>query len=531
MSSAPPFGASIARELNALLGAGTATAELSTLLATAGDQWTRLKITARAGKLPPLPDVVAWPRSAQEVARLVAWAAERELPVVPVGGRSGTSGASVPLRGGIALSTARLAGAPNIDLARRLVEVEAGVLGLRLSEALSASGATLGHAPDDLEQATVGGWMAMRSSSEASSCSGSIEDVVSSLEAVDGVGQLLRTVDGPSAGLDLQQLLLGSEGTLCVFTAARLRIDSTPSATWARAVRMTSMERGVEALRRLVRAGLRPSRAVLLDPLEAMLDTRAHPATSRLPAPLRWILQAGTGEALRLGLRTPWLLNGLIETLPASPLLLLSFGMSGLRAQGDVDDLGHEALRVVAGPGTGGEDLGPQPLDRRLTSRTRLGGRRRALERAGAFVDVLDVAATWERVPALLGAMRRAAAGTALVLLRAQSPTLEGCAVELTLVGLGGPEAVDDATPQEVFDPGEELLTRLHAAELRHESCVNQVLEAAADAGATLSHHRGIGLQRQLFLPREHGEGMRQLRALKKAFDPRGILNPGKLLL
>ena len=62
--------------------------------------------------------------------------------------------------------------------------------------------------------------------------------------------------------------------------------------------------------------------------------------------------------------------------------------------------------------------------------------------------------------------------------------------------------------------------------------CSVAALETAARrAGATLSHHHGIGLQKQVFLPREHGEGMRQLRALKQAFDPNGILNPGKLLL
>src|SRR5205085_5230464 len=95
---------------------------------------------------------------------------------------------------------------------------------------------------------------------------------------------------------------------------------------------------------------------------------------------------------------------------------------------------------------------------------------------------------------------------------------LEGCSIYFTFIGLAGSSG----------EPGEEDLA---AAGSRYDACWQAGLSAAADAGATLSHHHGIGLHKQGFMPREHGEGMRQLRALKQAFDPRGILNPGKLLL
>ena len=71
----------------------------------------------------------------------------------------------------------------------------------------------------------------------------------------------------------------------------------------------------------------------------------------------------------------------------------------------------------------------------------------------------------------------------------------------------------------------------LEEAESRYDACWQAAMSAVADEGATLSHHHGVGLAKQAFLSREHGEGMRQLRALKRAFDPHGILNPGKLLL
>ena len=64
-----------------------------------------------------------------------------------------------------------------------------------------------------------------------------------------------------------------------------------------------------------------------------------------------------------------------------------------------------------------------------------------------------------------------------------------------------------------------------------YDDCWRTALSTVCDEGATISHHHGVGFSKQSFLPREHGEGMRQLRALKAAFDPHGILNPGKLLL
>jgi alkyldihydroxyacetonephosphate synthase len=91
---------------------------------------------------------------------------------------------------------------------------------------------------------------------------------------------------------------------------------------------------------------------------------------------------------------------------------------------------------------------------------------------------------------------------------------LEGCSIYFTFLGLAGGGGQGN----------------LSLAESRYDACWQSALSAACDAGATLSHHHGIGLHKQSFLPREHGEGMRQLRALKRAFDPHGILNPGKLV-
>ena len=102
----------------------------------------------------------------------------------------------------------------------------------------------------------------------------------------------------------------------------------------------------------------------------------------------------------------------------------------------------------------------------------------------------------------------------------------EGCALELKLLGLAGASA--DAIAHASVDDAE---ADLEEAQERRETVWAAALAAAADEGATISHHSGIGTSRQVFLRRELGEGVRQLRALKKAFDPAGVLNPGKVLL
>ncbi len=403
-------------------------------------------------------------------------------------------------------------------LPARTAEVGAGLNGQRLAELLDAQGATLGHFPKSIYASTVGGWLATRSAGQLSSKYGKIEDMVLAVEAVDGTGALLHTLDGPSAGPDLTQLLVGSEGTLAVITSARLRIWPRPTCRWLRGVRFPSVEQGLRAMQAVLRAGLRPSVLRLADPLDTLLAAAHAP---RVPQPLKWVVLGAQAEALRLALRAPLLLNRLVDALPEAALLVVGF-------EGDSEDEcteeGEAALAFCQA--ADGDDLGPAPGERWFANRYQAAYRGSPLFSAGAFVDTLDVATTWDRVAALDRAVRRAVGSHALALATFTHAALEGCAIEFTLVGLAG------ATAEEIGRGSrDDAETDLEEAEDRFDACWNAALSAVADEGATLSHHSGVGLAKQVLLPREHGEGMRQLRALKNAFDPQGILNPGKLLL
>jgi len=516
LPSATARGKALQREISALGVA--ASCEAVDLWAASRDCSAGALLWTKARVVPHPPDVVAWPEDVDQVAAVVRLAAQREVPVVPMGGGTGSAGGSIPLRGGIVLDTQRLTRPLEIDLPAGSVQVGAGLSGNRLEELLAHAGATLGHFPASLPAATVGGWLATRSAGLLSARHGSIADMVLSLEAVNGAGEILRTLEGPSGGPDLAQLLLGNEGTLAIFTSARLRIWRRPRGRWVRGVRFPSLRDGLRCVRDLLRAGLRPAIAQLHDPLDTLL-AGADPL--RVPQPLRWLVEGAQAEALRLSLRAPLLLNRLVDALPAASLLVLAFdGESEEYAAHE----GEVALAIC--DRARGENLGPAAGERSLQSMHRASWAQAPLFAAGAFVEMLDVATTWERAEALCLAVRRAAEGLAFVRAQFANAAPEGCALELSLLGFAGAPAEEVARGSR-----DDAEADLEEAQQRRETALAAALSAVADEGATISHHSGVGAFRHVFLRRELGEGIRQLRALKKAFDPRGILNPGKLLL
>jgi alkyldihydroxyacetonephosphate synthase len=502
LPTATARGKSLARDLAARNV--QVSCDAADLWAMSRDCWPRSLLWTKAGVAPHPPDVVAWPADVEQVAQVVQFAAENGVAVVPFGAGSGVCGGTVPVRGGIALDLKKLTGPLNIDLPSRVAEVGAGMNGQRFEELLNEQGATLGHFPSSLYCSTVGGWLAARSAGQLSSRYGKIEDIVLSIEAVDGTGAIVRTLDGPSAGPDLTQLVVGSEGTLAVITSARLRIWPRPRRQWLRGVKFPSIHNGLRATKAIMRAGLRPAVARLYDPLDTLLAGKTGGAALTLPQPLKWVVEGAQAEALKVALKAPMLLNRLVDALPAASLLILGFE--------DADDEGEAALALCRAER--GDDLGPSPGERWLANRYKISYRQSPLFSAGAFVDTMEVATTWDRLEVLYDNVRRAVQGHAFVLAHFSHAYLEGCSIYFTMIGWAGEDDGD-----------------LEDAESRYDACWNAALTAVADAGATLSHHHGIGLAKQVFLPREHGEGMRQLRALKKAFDPHGILNPGKLLL
>jgi alkyldihydroxyacetonephosphate synthase len=240
----------------------------------AGRDWWPLSVVwAMEGTAPALPSAVARPADAAQVAAVLETCYEAGVPVTPVAGASGVCGGSIPIFGGVSLDLTALNGVIDVDGPSLLVEVRAGTFGQALEDALrSEHGLTLGHWPQSIALSTVGGWIACRGAGQYSTRYGKIEDMVVGLEVAMADGRLIRTgwsAPRAATGPDLTQLFVGSEGTLGVIIAAKLRAHPVPAQERRAAYGFPDFEQGLDACRRILRRGATPAVLRLYDHSEA----------------------------------------------------------------------------------------------------------------------------------------------------------------------------------------------------------------------------------------------------------------------
>jgi alkyldihydroxyacetonephosphate synthase len=496
-----------AAELSRAVG-GRLSFEEQDRLCYARDMWPKALVLIRQGRIPPPPDAVVWPATEDEVAQVIRTARAHRIPLIPFGAGSGVCGGVCAVKGGIAIDLKKLERVEKVDRERLAVEAQAGVMGEVLERALNGQGFTLGHFPSSIYMSTLGGWLATRSAGQFSSWYGKIEDMVLSVRAVFGTGEVVATPTRPRRGPDLAQLLIGSEGTLCAFTGATLRVHPVPEHRAFRGIRFRTVAEGVEAIRQIFRAGLRPAVVRLYDPFDTALVGRSkRHEDGPLPPSLRGALESDLLPTIsrHLAPRTlgrPWLLNRAAHLLRQCLLVLVFEGEARRTAR-------EEAAARAVWLRAGGEDLGEEPGRNWFAKRYAVSYKMSKVFDAGAFVDTMEVAATWDRVLDIYDRVRAAVGRLAFVLCHFSHAYPEGCSLYFTFVSSAAPEE----------------------EERRYDELWRVALQAAMSAGATVSHHHGIGLLKSRELRAELGEGRRMLSALKRAFDPEGIMNPGKLTL
>ncbi len=236
------------------------------------DWWPLALHWSLAGKVPRRGALVARPSSTEEVAAVLAACNEARIPVTAAAGRSGVCGGSAPVFGGVVLDLTALDGWGAVDVTSGIVEVGAGVAGPELERVLTAHhGLTVGHFPQSFDLATVGGWVACRGAGQYSTRYGKIEDMVAGLEVVLADGTVVRTGGAPAAavGPDLDQVFIGSEGTLGAITRVWLRAHPVAVAERRAAYWFGSLAEGFEACRRILRRGATPAVLRLYDAIES----------------------------------------------------------------------------------------------------------------------------------------------------------------------------------------------------------------------------------------------------------------------
>ena len=201
---------------------------------------------------------VALPRTAEEVAEVVTWCYANGVAVVPRGGGTGYAGGAVPIDGGVVLALERLNRVRSFDPLVWRIEVEAGLSTAELRRVAREGGLLFAPDPGAAEQSQIGGNIATNAGGPHAFKYGVTGAWVTGLEVVVPPGDLVRprAVAKDVAGYDLKHLLIGSEGTLGVITAAWLRLTPAPEAAWPVIGFFDGVQGGVAAIERVVGSGL-----------------------------------------------------------------------------------------------------------------------------------------------------------------------------------------------------------------------------------------------------------------------------------
>ena len=232
-----------------------------------GDQSWLTYIHAHFGQPLNQPDLAVAPTTTQQVSAIMVLASRRAIPVTPVGGASGVQGAANANCGGILLDLTGMNRIREIDAASLTCTVEAGMIVKAFEELLNERGLSFTHYPASAEWASIGGSVAARGSGVLSTKFGNIQDHVLSLEVVLPGGQIVELPVVPKHGVgpEMTQLFVGAEGTLGVITAVRVKLRQVPVKRRFSAFRFPSLADGIEAGRRIMTTGLRPSVMRLYD--------------------------------------------------------------------------------------------------------------------------------------------------------------------------------------------------------------------------------------------------------------------------
>jgi D-lactate dehydrogenase (cytochrome) len=417
----------------------------------------------------PPPEAVVFCESTDDVAAVVALAQQHAVPVIPFGVGSSLEGHLLAVQGGVSIDLSRMNRVLRVNAEDLTVTVQAGVTRMQLNREIKDTG--LFFPVDPGADATLGGMAATRASGTNAVRYGTMRENVLGLTVVTASGEVIHTgtrARKSSAGYDLTRLFVGSEGTLGVMTEVTLRLYPLPEAVSAAVCHFAGVNDAVQATIQIIQMGVPIARCELLD-ANAVRAVNLH---SKL-------------------------------TLRETPMLLMEFHGSAAGVQ-EQAQLVQEIAREL-----GGEDFQwattPEERTRLWTARHHayFAGMQ---SRPGCRTVTTDTC-----VP-----ISRLAECVAETVAEADAAKLPYYIVGH--VGDGNFHVaylIDPAVPAE-----RELAERLN----------HQLVQRALRLEGTCTGEHGIGLHKQGFLVDEAGAGaVEMMRTLKRALDPKNIMNPGKI--
>ena len=420
-----------------------------------------------------LPLAVALPETTAQVVELVRLCAAHDVPIVPRGAGTGLSGGAAGIEGALTVAFTRMSRILEIDRENLVVTTQPGVVNADLKAAVAAEGLFYAPDPASYETCTIGGNLGTNAGGLCCVKYGVTRDAVLGLEVVMADATVLR-LGGKNvkdvAGYGLIPLLVGSQGTLGLITEATLRLRIAPPPRATLLAFFPTLEAAGEAVASMTRAGIVPVTLELMDRTTIRAVDAVH----------------------RLGLDRD-----------AAAMLLVESDLPGTAAAGEIDAADAACFAAGAGLVVRAEDATEADWLRQ--------GRRlayRALETLGV-ARMEDVGVPRSRIPELLRRIEEISVRSGIT------------------VGTFGHVGDGNLHPTFILDREQEderAIARLGAARA-------ELYEAALDLGGTVTGEHGIGAARRDWLVRQRGpEAVAVMRAIKRALDPRDLLNPGRVL-
>jgi glycolate oxidase len=417
-----------------------------------------------------LPEAVVEPRTPDEVSRVLRLANDEGFPVIPRGAGTGLSGGSVPVKGGVVLTTHRMNRILEIDMGDLTATVEPGVVTRKLCAEAESLGLFYPPDPGSYRVSTLGGNVATNAGGPHALKYGVTGDYVLGLEVVLPTGRPITA--GAStvksvAGYNLSSIFIGSEGTLGVVTKIKLKLLPKPEARYTLLAAFGDIESSARVVSKVIASGIIPAALEFMD--RVTVNAVEDYIKAGMPRDAEAVL--------------------LIET------------------DGHPAAAREEAEKIV---GICEESGASVRFAEKEEERERLWKARRAalpaLSRIRSTTLLEDATVPRSKVPEMVAEIKRIA---------------EKYGVIIGIFGHAGDGNLHPTILLDLRDRGEKESM---------EKAMEEIFSSALSLGGTLSGEHGIGVAKARYLEREVGEaGLEVMKAIKKAFDPNNILNPGKI--
>ncbi|MCL7944735.1 FAD-binding oxidoreductase [Marinobacter sp. ATCH36] len=453
-------------------------------------------LAMRSGDFGVFPDGVAYPESSQDVETLLRYAEEHGIVVIPYGGGTSVAGHINPVvsdKPVLTVDMGRMNRLIDLDRESQIATFGSGTPGPLVESRLRALGYTLGHFPQSFELSTIGGWVASRSSGQQSLRYGRIEQLFAGgrIETLKGTLEI-PTVPASSAGPDIREMILGSEGRIGLITEVKVRVTPLPAHESFHVVFFSSWDEARTACRKLVQNRTQLSMLRLSNgtETETQLALAGHPALIAMLESYLSLRGVKNGKCM------------------------MTFGITGSKRQ---CSNALKETRAICSEHDGiytGKKLGDKWAAKRFT----MPYLREALWRIGYAVDTLETATDWDNVDKILSLIEENLRNklnnnneSVHVFTHLSHFYTQGCSIYTTYVF-------------RVADSYDETLARWRTMK-------DSTSAVIVNNGGTISHQHGVGKDHAPFLAVEKGElGMLAIRSLCQTFDPAGLLNPETLV-